>query len=108
MTWAKEENLRAAGRRSQESLNHMPVLKLELRNDDRGLINARSRKGRAESGACDKCVHVFLVFVCNTQRYNSCKMVGQRFTTSFVMWCMSEATLTKMSLTRKKTRKGKT
>lgn len=65
----KEENLRAAGRRSKESLHHVPVLKLELRDDDGGLVNARSRKGRAESGACDECVHVVLFcFVCNTQK----------------------------------------
>lgn len=63
--WREDEgNLRAAGGRSEESLDHVPVLKLELRNDDGGLVDARGRKGRAESGACDKCVHDVFCFVC--------------------------------------------
>lgn len=49
----------------------MPVLKLELRDDDGGLINARSREGRAESGACDECVHVCVLccVFCRLCRY---------------------------------------
>lgn len=59
----KEGNVRRAGGRSEESLDHVPVLKLELRDNDGGLVDARGREGRAESGACDKCVHVVFCVV---------------------------------------------
>jgi len=44
-------SIRAAGGASEEGLQHVEVGKVELREDDRGLIDARGRQGGAERGA---------------------------------------------------------
>lgn len=52
-----QENSRAAGRGCQESLDHVPVLELELGDNDGGLMEAGSQHGRPKGRARDKGRH---------------------------------------------------